>query len=299
MVVDYTKPPLTYEQQVALLQSRGLIVNNVAETIKFLQQVSYYRFSAYCIPFQKPRDVFLPGITFEKIVELYRLDEELRISLMALLSPIEVFLRSRTIYELSRTWGAYAHCNSAIFFNKEKHSKWLTDLEEDTQKSKEKFLEHYKEKYNGFPRLPIWMACEIMSFGCLSDLYGNLSSVAQSQISSIMGVRDNVFKSWFHVITYLRNISAHHGRLWNLELAIRPLIPDKDKQWLALNLNNTHLFPSIVIAEWICHKANLPICAIEPVYETMRKIAALDTRFATMMGVPAGRNIGMCWENLK
>jgi len=96
MVVDYTKPPLTYEQQVALLQSRGLIVNNVAETIKFLQQVSYYRFSAYCIPFQKPRDVFLPGITFEKIVELYRLDEELRISLMALLSPIEVFLRSRT-----------------------------------------------------------------------------------------------------------------------------------------------------------------------------------------------------------
>ena len=61
MTAHYTKPPLTYAQQVALLQSRGLTVKATDDAIKFLQYVNYYRFSAYCIPFQKIRDVFLPN----------------------------------------------------------------------------------------------------------------------------------------------------------------------------------------------------------------------------------------------
>ena len=70
MTAGYTKPPLTYAQQVALIQSRGLTVKSTGDAVNFLQQVNYYRFSAYCIPFQKPRDVFTDGTTFEKITEL-------------------------------------------------------------------------------------------------------------------------------------------------------------------------------------------------------------------------------------
>jgi len=67
-------------------------------------------------------------------------------------------------------------------------------------------------------------------------------------------------------------------------------------EWQAFHFNNQRTFASIAIMEWICRKAELPLCNIEPVYETMRKIAALDTRFASWMGVPNGRSIGMCWE---
>jgi abortive infection bacteriophage resistance protein len=84
MTAHYTKPPLTYAGQVALLQSRGLAVNSTDDAIQFLQHVNYYRFSAYCMPFQKLRDVFLPGATFEKIIELYRLDELIRKNLAKL-----------------------------------------------------------------------------------------------------------------------------------------------------------------------------------------------------------------------
>ena len=31
--------------------------------------------------------------------------------------------------------------------------------------------------------------------------------------------------SWLHAITYIRNICAHHSRLWNKILGIRPIIP--------------------------------------------------------------------------
>jgi abortive infection bacteriophage resistance protein len=296
MTVDYTKPPLTYAQQVALLQSRGLVINNSNDAIKFLQQVNYYRFSAYCIPFQNPRDIFSPGTTFEKIVELYRLDEELRNNFLAMLSPVEIFLRTRIVYELSHGWGAFAHYDPANFRNDFNHSDWISSLEEEVTRGKETFLEHYKTKYNGFPRLPLWIACEIMSLGRLSFLYHGLLPDPQRRICSVLEIRQFVLASWLHHITYLRNTCAHHGRFWNRKLAIRPLIPHKDKKWQALGLDDTHIFASVAVAEWICRKAELPMCNIEPVYETMRKIAALDARFAGMMGVPAGKKIEMCWE---
>jgi abortive infection bacteriophage resistance protein len=296
MSVDYTKPPLTYAQQVARLQSRGLVINKANDAIKFLQQVNYYRFSAYCIPFQKPRDVFLTGTTFEKITELYRWDEELRNNILAMLSPVEIFLRTRIVYELSHVRGPFAHYEPTNFRDDFKHNDWISSLEEEVARGKETFLEHYKTKYNGFPRLPLWIACEIMSLGSLSYLFQGLLPDLQRRICSGLGIPQFVLRSWLHHITYLRNTCAHHGRLWNRELAIRASIPRKDREWQALKLDDTRIFASVAVAEWICRKAELPMCNVEPVYETMRKIAALDARFAIMMGVPDGRKIGSIWE---
>ncbi len=293
---DYNKAPFTYEQHLNLLKLRGLIINNTDDALKFLKQVNYYRFTAYCIPFQRPHDVFLPGTTFDTVVGLYRLDEELRNTVLAMLSPIEIFLRTQTAYELSHGWGAFAQYDPSIFQNEPAHQAWIVELEDDIMNAHEIFLEHYKTKYNGFPRLPLWMACEIMSLGRLSTFYKCLTPTAQRKICSIVGVDHNVFKSWIHVITYLRNICAHHGRLWNRILAIRPKLLDKNLQWNAISFNSKRLFASIAMAEWICNKAELPLSNVEPVYETMREIAVLDTRFAGWMGVPAGRKIEMCWE---
>jgi len=186
---EYRKAPLTYDQQLTLLQERGLTVKSPDEAAKFLQQVNYYRFSAYCIPFQRSCDVFLPNSTFEKIIELYRLDEELRNSLLALLSPIEIFLRTRIVYELSHGWGAFAHYDPALFRDKAKHAQWIASLEEEINRGKETFLEHYKTKYNSFPRLPSWMACEIMSMGSLPTLYSNLLPGPQRRICSILEIQ--------------------------------------------------------------------------------------------------------------
>jgi len=296
MTAGYTKPPLTYAQQVALIQSRRLTVKSTGDAVNFLQQVNYYRFSAYCIPFQKPRDVFTAGTTFEKIARLYRLDEELRNALLALLSPIEVFLRTRIVYELSHVWGTFAHYEPNNFRGNFKHTEWVTSLDEEVNRGKETFLSHFKTKYEGFPRLPLWMACEIMSMGSLSLLYSGLLPDRQRHICTSLEVVPNVLSNWMHVITYLRNICAHHSRLWNRELSIRPLLPNKDVRWTTLGLNNEHLFASLAVAEWICNKAQLPMCNVEPVYEIMRQISAIDIRFKGMMGVPAGSSIGLCWE---
>ncbi len=111
---DYNKAPFTYEQHLFLLKSRGLIIDNPDEAITFLKQVNYYRLTAYCIPFQNPHDVFCPNTNFETLVQLYRMDEELRNKVFGMLVPIEIFLRTQLAYELTNSWGAFAHYNPAI-----------------------------------------------------------------------------------------------------------------------------------------------------------------------------------------
>jgi abortive infection bacteriophage resistance protein len=295
-MVEYNKTPLTYQQHLDLLESRGLTISNPEEAVNFLKQVNYYRFTAYCIPFQKPRDVFIEGSTFKRIVELYRLDEELRSAVFAALTPVEIFLRTRTAYELCHRYGTFAQYELSVYQNKKEGNQWLAELEEDTRESKEPFLQHYREKYKGFPRLPFWMAVEIMGLGSLSKFYSNLTLENRNLICSIDGIDHNVFKTWLHTITFLRNICAHHGRLWSRNFSIRPKIPDKDPDWKKIPFNNKKLFTTIAVLEWICRKAELPVNYIEPVFETMNRISALDGRFSGWMGVPVSRVAEWCWE---
>lgn len=293
---DYNKAPFTYEQHLALLESRGLIITNREQAKKFLQQVNYYRFTAYCIPYQNPHDVFIAGTTFDIIVTLYQLDEALRDAVFAMITPIEIFIRTRMSYELSHKWGTFAQYDTAMFQDQTRYAEWLAELENTIKYSKEPFIEEYSNKYNGFPRLPLWIACEVMSLGNLSTFYSILRREARELICSPVNINHEVFKSWLHTITFLRNICAHHSRLWSRSFSIRPLIPNKNPKWMTIAFNNKKVFASVAIMEWICKEAGLPMCNVGPVYEIMRKIASLDPRFEGLMGVPKGQKISLCWE---
>ncbi|MBI4801054.1 MAG: Abi family protein [Elusimicrobia bacterium] len=70
----YNKPPLTYSQQVALLKSRGLVIADSAAAEAYLSRINYYRFSAYCLPFEAVRHQFKPAATFDDLKALYEFD---------------------------------------------------------------------------------------------------------------------------------------------------------------------------------------------------------------------------------
>jgi len=70
------------------------------------------------------------------------------------------------------------------------------------------------------------MLLEISSFGNLSSIYSNLKpGLNRRQIANYFGVDDKTFMSWLHSFTYVRNLCAHHGRLWNKRMGITPKIP--------------------------------------------------------------------------
>jgi abortive infection bacteriophage resistance protein len=105
------------------------------------------------------------------------------------------------------------------------YAKTIEKFEKDFKDSREDFIIRFKEKYNN-PLPPSWMMLEITSFGSLSFVYSNLKPGRDKRtIANYFGLNERTFESWIHSIIYVRNICAHHGRLWNRDYSIAANIP--------------------------------------------------------------------------
>jgi abortive infection bacteriophage resistance protein len=286
----YTKPALSFAQQVALLKGRHLIVPDDAAAMAELSNVSYYRLSAYFKPFILPQsENFAPGTTFASILELYAFDRQLRFLLGAPLECIELHIRTRITYELAMRGGAFAHSRPNLFEPNFDHSTFLADQEEKERKTTVQFAKHFRRKYQE-PRLPIWMATELMSFGTLSWLFPNLRPDIQQAISKTFGIDRSVMKSWLECLSYIRNICAHHARLWNKELAIRPILPKSRERWPYPSLDNKRCYIIILLSQDMVGK-------IEPNHPWKNSFAEFLSQRSPMelAGLQAPKN----WDSLK
>src|SRR5574344_326837 len=116
----FNKPPLTYEKQVELLLSRGLIVTDRKRAERHLANISYYRLSAYMLPYKKKEDgiiidAFKEGTTWDDIYDLYVFDRKLRLLVFDAIERLEVAIRTQIIYQLSHKYGSHWQDNKDIF----------------------------------------------------------------------------------------------------------------------------------------------------------------------------------------
>ena len=230
-MTTYTKPHLSYQEQIQLLKTRNLIIKDETYALQKLQHISYYRLSAYFLPFYIQKDKFLDGITFQEIIELYHFDKKLRIITFSAIEKIEIFLRTSIAYNFSKVHTPFAYMDKNNFCCEDKDYDWLIeDIKKETKWSKETFVKHFKEKYSQ-EDLPIWMVVETISFGTLSKLYTMLSPQTEKLILNGIDLPSFVFKNWLHVFSYVRNISAHHSRLWNRQFVIKAKMPRHKKEF--------------------------------------------------------------------
>jgi abortive infection bacteriophage resistance protein len=130
--MQYQKPPLTYIEQLDLLRSRGLHVENKESAIKYLRQISYYRLSAYFLPFKRSGK-FHTGTTIENVLKLYFFDQKLRLLVLSAIEPIEIAFRTQVIYHLSHKYGIFGYLESTNFSNRFNHEKWLNKINTDSE----------------------------------------------------------------------------------------------------------------------------------------------------------------------
>lgn len=92
--------------------------------------------------------------------------------------------------------------------------------------SKETFIKHFKNKYGDNCDLPpYWMLANIMDFGQLCTLYSGASANIRQIVASRYGVTSKVLDSWLRSIRLIRNVCAHHSRLWNKAFGFAPKCP--------------------------------------------------------------------------
>lgn len=271
--MSYIKPWTSIEDQLATLQSRGLGVTDREKALNCLQRIGYYRLSGYWFAFRqrsavdgplplptdetkKPKstkvvlDDFKPAATFQNAVELYVFDKELRMLAMDALERIEIALRVDIAHTLGQL-DAFAYLKNDLFHSAfsqvldkqsglTKHHVWLSKHAQLIGRSKEEFVNHNRNKY-GQP-LAIWVACEVWDFGTLSTLFGGMREAEQDAISARYGVHNGrVFATWLRSLNYLRNVCAHHSRLWNRNIVDQPKLPAAaDLPWVAPFEADTH-----------------------------------------------------------
>jgi abortive infection bacteriophage resistance protein len=235
----YSKGETNIQQQIVQLKARGLTIADEALAEHHLTNISYYRLAGYWWPMQedKVNHTFKINSRFEDAIALYNFDRELRLLLFDVIERIEISLRTKMIYHLSHEFDPWWFQNTELFINTRELIKTLNGLEEELDRSKDVFIKDHLKRYKTDLRFPpAWKTLEVTSFGSLSKLYGNLRPTITSKdiiASEFKTVNHTYLPSWLQSIAQIRNICAHHGRLWNKNLPGRPnLLPRPPAPWL-------------------------------------------------------------------
>jgi abortive infection bacteriophage resistance protein len=227
------KPFKNIEEQISILQARGLIIDDLEEARNLLRNLSYYRLSAYTLTLRK-NDMFYSNLHFSDVMQIYNFDMELRAALMYVLEYIEVSVRTHIGYHHAEKHGPLGYLDASSFENENRYQKFINDYENSILEygKKEVFVQHHKDEYDG--QFPMWVLVEILSFGALSRLFSNLEKELRDDIckDNYGLIGEDYIKNWLQAFTILRNICAHRGRIYNREIPFGIKLPEKDKKLL-------------------------------------------------------------------
>lgn len=306
---NYNKTPLSFQDQISLLKQRDLIIDNEPKAIDYLQEISYYRLSAYFLPYQKIKDKFNPSTNFKQIIDTYSFDRELRLLVFDCIERIEVAIRTQMVYGMATHYNdSHWQDNQNLFitpyYNKignlvDPYSDFQSIISKaKTARTPEVFIKHYIDHYNKPSNPPSWMCLELLTMGELSHLYRGLKNNSdRKRIANFFDVHPTVFVSWLHTLTYVRNICAHHSRLWNRDLAIEPeRLLKPVGNWVSKPFeNNKRMFYFICILKYLITRAN-------PRNSLKDKLQNLFKKYPTVpilyIGIPSdGKGNSLDWEN--
>lgn len=265
------KTPSSIADQIALLKQRGMLFNDEQSAHHFLENISYYRLKGYWWDMQD--DIALhtlkPNTYFEDVIERYNFDRRLRLILFDAIERIEIALRTKMIYHLSLAYGSLWYLDSNLFETTSLpsnpsvtiHQNTIVELNKEFNRSQEIFIKDQRRRYPN-QDVDAWKILEVASMGTLSKLYKNLKHQLpeKATIAKEMGLNlHSELSSWLEAITYVRNIIAHHSRLWSRNMVKIPVekINNPKSDWLnssLLPVQNKKPFLIITSMIYLCNE---------------------------------------------
>lgn len=228
----YSKIPLPFLDQADHLIADGLVADR-DELIAKLERVSYYRLSGYLFPFRqtKGQSQLLPGTNLATVWDRYVFDRQLRLLVIDAVERIEVAIKAQLVTAITTRHSAFAYVDRANLPNltQPRHRELMKKINREVDRSNESFVNHFKQKYTSEVHLPLWMAAEVMDYGSMLTLFRGAETAVKQGIAARYGVSDSVLDSWLVAGNTLRNLCAHHGRLWDRVHGTAVMIPRANK----------------------------------------------------------------------
>ena len=226
--IIYSKNPIQIQDQIQSLKSKGLTFFDEKSAEAYMLSVGYFRLNSYFHPFiDSSTNQFLPNTTFESIVYHYKFDCELRSLVFAAIQDIEIAIRTRMVHFFSIANGPFWFAERKNFKDRKNFFNTLSTITNEIKCSKDDFILEHFNKYNEPNLPPAWKALETVTIGSLSTLFRDCKdSDSKKKVAKSLEINNyTILESWLESIRVLRNVCAHHSRLWNKKTQA-PKIPD-------------------------------------------------------------------------
>lgn len=239
----------SYADQLEILKNRGLHIGDEKKALGYLRTIGYYRLSGYLYSFrrldpnnpQSRLDEFIPASCFEDVKKLYMFDKQLRQLALDALERIEIALRVNIAHTLGK-YDPLAYKKPSYFDANFHHTSWLGRHDDLIARERETgFVKHHLAHYAD---LPVWAACEVWDFGTMSMLYKGMQAKDKNRIAKFYRLKDGRhLQTHLHAFNIIRNISAHHSRLWNRDITIKASLKGlADDEWKVLSPNRSFVY---------------------------------------------------------
>ena len=243
------QPALSIEEQIGNLISIGLEIEDVDYAADILNDISYFRLVKAFGLGLKPKNKIFDGVKFKQIVNLYYFNSDLRQLLFPAIETIEVILRCRIANFFSSEYGCFGYKDSSNFQSPDYHFAFVNDINSEIKRNgRTPFVKNFMTNYEG-GEIPFYALIELFSFGLLSKFFKNLRSDDKKEIAKSFGISYKYFESWVESISYVRNICAHYGRLYNMKLTKSPKLYPQHK-----GISNYRIFGIILSLKYMLYK---------------------------------------------
>lgn len=233
------------EDQIKLLKSRGLVIENEELVRQILKTENYYNvINGYKDLFISKNisgdEQYKENVRFEEIYALYEFDRQMRNILLQYILKVENSLRSLISYEFSREYGNDNYLKFSNFNTlsedltilpktKERQVKFihelLTGVQSDVSSSisKKEYINHYVMKY-GF--VPLWVLVNAISLGRLSKFYTLMKQKERIAVATHWNIKESELNQYIKTLAHFRNLCAHDERIYNVDTGKMKSIPD-------------------------------------------------------------------------
>ena len=299
--MKYTKPALSFSAQADQLIRRGLIADR-EQLIARLKSVNYYRLSAYWYTFRIPNDPddrIIPSTSLDIVWRRYTFDRQLRLLVIDAIERVEVAIRTQLVNRHTLAYGPFGYLDRANLpgMDTDTHRDFLHKIRKEADHSQEDFVRHYFSKYTSETDLPLWMACELMTFGNMLTLFRHIAKPIKHGIAEEYGVADVVLESWLLSLNFVRNVCAHHARLWNRGLGNKqPIIPRarKHPQWhVPVQVTGIHMFSVLTVLYFLLKQVAPQSAWKDRLTKLLAKYPDIPIRF---MGFPDNWQESPLWD---
>lgn len=248
----------TIEEQIDILLSRGLTINDELQARDFLLHNNYYRISGYSLTLRK-NDIFSKSATFQNIVDIYNFDHELRHIILQYLEVIEVQMKSIYAYEFTKVHGPTGYLDESFFTNKNKHKEIIgkANQQKTLRLPHEAYLKHFVNDLQ--EDIPLWAYVDLLTISDISFLYSISEPPIKDAVAHTFGLTmskgASILGSYMHSMTIIRNLCAHGSRIYNRLFEQKPSLNKKEKSLLIKNnkgeIDNAHFYGFLLIMKRI------------------------------------------------